>query len=47
MNRYGVIRWRGEVLLLTRRGRLLIDIFSGVGVAVMLYGLVVVFAILE
>jgi hypothetical protein len=47
VNRYGVIRWRGESLPLTRRGRLLIDIFSGVGVAVLLYGLVVVLAVLE
>ena len=47
MNRYGVIRWRGEVLPLTRRGRLLIDIFSGVGVAVLIYGLIVLGALLE
>ena len=46
MNKYGVIRWRGECLPLTRRGRLLIDILSGLGVAAMVYGLIVVAALL-
>jgi hypothetical protein len=47
VSEYGSLRWRGEVLPLTRRGRLLVDIFSGVGVAVFLYGFVVVLAFLE
>ena len=47
MSEYGVIRWRGESLPLTRRGRLIIDILSGVGVAVFFYVFVVIMALLE
>ena len=47
MNRYGVIRWRGESLPLTKRGRLIVDICSGVLGAVLIYGLIVLGALLE
>jgi hypothetical protein len=42
---FGTIRVNGEDLPLTKRGRLVVDVLSGVGVAVLLYVFIVVVAL--
>jgi hypothetical protein len=42
---FGTIRVNGEDLPLTKRGRLVVDVLSGVGVAALLYVFIVVVAL--
>jgi hypothetical protein len=42
---FGTIRVNGEDLPLTKRGRLIVDVLSGVGAGLLVYGLVVIAAL--
>jgi hypothetical protein len=42
---FGTIRVNGEDLPLTKRGRFIVDVLSGVGVAALLYVFIVVVAL--